>query len=310
MGWTGVGVSCYSGPSARAIVADCFGLATVTFEDNIREPAAGLLELVAPLFPLEAVLLVALASSAFSLSAEDRSRIGGALSLTSAGLLATFGLAVAAGMPVNDPLAVFFVISLVAATGAVGTSAMAALDKPLALYKADLQDLIAIESPLDLFNANDVSSFYRASTITGLIVGAAFAFSPVSPIAVFDEELPVTHMLRADVGVYIIALLCPIQAALFRAARDNTLGSEATRALNTATGVAIALLVLDGRAQVEIGTKMFAALPADSPLVALVQSGDPTRPEANTTAAFTVGLAVALVYLYQATFNREATRSL
>ena len=43
--------------SARGIVTDVFGLPTSTFEDNLREPAAGLLEITAPLFPLEATTL-------------------------------------------------------------------------------------------------------------------------------------------------------------------------------------------------------------------------------------------------------------
>jgi len=234
--------------------------------------------------------------------------MGGAVGLTSAGVAATFAIGVASGLPVTNGAAVGGVVALALATAALGWSAGSAVEKPLELYKRDAQDLVSVESPLDLFNANDVSTFYRSSTLVGLLVGSAFAFSPVSPIAVFDEELPVTHMLRQDVGVFIVALLSPIQAALFRAARDGTLGEQMTRQLNTLTGVAISLLVLDGKAQVEIGTAAFGALPPDSPLRALVASGDPSRPEANTTAAFSVGLLVACVYLYQAAFNREQAR--
>lgn len=70
-------------------------------------------------------------------------------------------------------------------------------------------------------------------------------------------------------------------------------------------GGRIALLVFDGRAQVETGTRLFDELPADSAIRALVQAGDPSRPEANTTAAFSVGFVVAFVYLYQALFNTQ-----
>ena len=62
-------------------------------------------------------------------------------------------------------------------------------------------------------------------------------------------------------------------------------------------------------AQVELGSQLYAALPADSPIIALVQSGDPSRPEANTTAAFSVGFLVACVYLFQAALNREPSTS-
>jgi hypothetical protein len=196
---------------------DLFGLPTTTFEDNLREPAAGLLELFSPLLPLEAMLLLALANG-LSISAEDRSRIGGALSLTSAGVAACFGSALASGMPVTNVGAVVALLALTTATGTLGYTAARSIDNPVELYKADALELVSIQSPLDLFDANDVSTFYRSSTLTGLLVGSAFLFSPVSPIAVFDEELPVTHMMRQDLGLYIIALLCPIQAALCRAA--------------------------------------------------------------------------------------------
>jgi hypothetical protein len=303
-GWAGVGVACYSGPSSRAIVEDCFGLATVTFEDAIREPAAGLLELVSPLLPLEGVLLLGLASATVSLSARDRSRIGLSLGLTSALTLASGAMAISAGMPLLNTAALSLLLALTATTGCLGARAVS-VEAPLALCKEDAKELVSVESTLELFNLNDVSTFYRSSTLLGVLVGAAFAFSPVSPIAVLDDESAVTHFVRQEVGVYIFALLGPVQAALFRAARAGALADDASRALNTATGIATALLVLDGKAQVDSGTALYAALPPDSPIIALVQGGDAARPEANTTAAFSIGLVVALVYLYQAAINRQ-----
>lgn len=114
---------------------------------------------------------------------------------------------------------------------------------------------------------------------------------------------------RQLTGVYILALLCPVQTALFRAARDGTLATKATRALNLVTGVAIGALVLDGRNQVDAGSRAFATLAANDPLRALVESGDGGRVSANTTAAFTVGFVVALVYLYQAAFRSSEQRA-
>ena len=190
-------------------------------------------------------------ASTIEIGPEDRCRVGGTLGLTSAAIASTFALAVGSGMPVNNPAAVGSVIALAAVTGALGASTVSSSAvAPLPLFREDARELTRVESALELFNANDVSTFYRSSTIVGLLVGAAFAFSPVSPIAVFDEELPVTHMMRQDVGVYIMALLCPVQAALFRAAKRGNLAEPSTRALNTATGLAIAALVFDGRAQV------------------------------------------------------------
>lgn len=79
-------------------------------------------------------------------------------------------------------------------------------------------------------------------------------------------------------------------------------GAKALRRLNTVTGVVITLLVLDGRAQVNQGTAGFAALPPSDPFLAVLTEklADPEavgRASTNTTAAFTVGLIVGLVYL-------------
>ena len=57
--------------SARGIVTDVFGLPTSTFEDNLREPAAGLLEITAPLFPLEATTLSLLNWNSTCMHLED-----------------------------------------------------------------------------------------------------------------------------------------------------------------------------------------------------------------------------------------------
>jgi hypothetical protein len=41
-----------------------------------------------------------------------------------------------------------------------------------------------------------VSLFYQASVLTGILVGASFIFSPISPINLFETEAPATHFLR------------------------------------------------------------------------------------------------------------------
>ena len=144
-GWSAVGISAFSGPSARSIVSDCFGLQATTFEDNIREPAAGLLELFAPLLPLEGFLLLALANS-MTLSAEDRSRIGGSITLTSFGVLGTMALALGAGMPIESTGTVATVASLAALSGALGVKAARVVDDPLGLYQQDAQALTAVRA--------------------------------------------------------------------------------------------------------------------------------------------------------------------
>ena len=48
---------------SRPIIENVFGLSTTTFEDNVREPAAGFLALYSPLGVLEGCLCLALAGA-------------------------------------------------------------------------------------------------------------------------------------------------------------------------------------------------------------------------------------------------------
>jgi hypothetical protein len=314
LGWAALSAYAYDPERSRILMTTCFALPTATFEDNVREPAAGLLETTAPLGSLEAVLLLGLASSAaLALNSVDRARLGLTLATTSAVTIGAFYLAVSEGMPLESLPQVAFFDLLVSMSFLASVKSAASSDiSPAEIVTADGRALLtggpAAGEDADLASdgGGQVALFYRSSTVVGLLVGAAFLLSPVSPIALFDEELPVTHLFRQYLGVFIAFLLCPVQAALYRAARRGTLAEPTTRKLNTATGVCIAGLVLDGRNQVDTGTRAFAALPADDPLRAIVDAASVasgSRPEANTTAAFSVGICVALVYLWQAAFN-------
>ena len=135
------------------------------------------------------------------------------------------------------------------------------------------------------------------------LVGASFIFSPVNPIGIFETESAATHLFRAVCGIYIALVLCPAESLLWRCTKAGELDRATARALNGAVGLASGLLVVDGRVQVETGSKAFAELvnaQPDSLIVQMVNAGDVGRSETNTTAAFTVGLIVALFYLAQA----------
>jgi len=319
-GWAGLTCAAYSPTGARLLINDAFGLDSSNFEDSIREPAAGLLELTSALFPLEAALLLVLSTTLVA-TAENRARIGGALALTSGGVIGTLGLALASGGEVASAAAVGGFATLNAGTAAAGLRAFSGCD-PLGLFVADARELvsgggapsapparIAPRRAAAAAPPSPVASFYRGSAVLSLLVGLSFFASPVSPIALFDAEGPITHMARQDVGVYLLALVCPVQASLYRAAAatPSTLGEPSTRALNGLASLVFLLLTLDGKAQVEAGTEALAALAADSPIRALIDTvGDASRPTANTTAAFSVGFVVALVYLYQAATTKAA----
>jgi len=298
--------------SAGPIVQSSFGIAQETFEQKLREPACGFLEITSPIFILEAALLLALARSL--VGSEEKARVGGALGLTGAMSLALLFLAFASGLSVAQPAAVGGGVALIAATTVLGMRAATSVDEPAALLKSDAQDLLPIvagsapDAPALSEGQGDaqLAFFYRGSTLVGLVVGASFIASPVSPIALFDTpEAPVTHWLRQELGVYICFLLAPVQAALYRAARAGELGRTSNRILNLVTGVVCSLLVLDGRYQVNLGGAAFAALEPGTPLYEAiqVQLADPQavgRASTNTTAAFSVGLIVGLVYLLTA----------
>ena len=92
--WLALVPPSYTNP--QPIIETVFGLPSTSFEDRLKEPAGGFLEITSPLFVLEAGLLFALAGSlsatASNLSAKDRSRVGAAVHISSGGALATFGL--------------------------------------------------------------------------------------------------------------------------------------------------------------------------------------------------------------------------
>ena len=287
------------------MISNVFGLETETFEQNLREPAAGFLALYSPLGVLEGALCFALAG-AVALSAEDRSRTGAALASTSGATLLALAAAFASGLEVTNVPALFAATALVATSGGLGLRAVGAIDDPVAKYKEDAAAIIPFAQTEDPSATVATSLFYRSSTLVGILVGLSFIASPVSPIALFDTpESPVTHLMRQELGIYIVFLLAPVQAALYRAAIGGTLSDATIRAANIVTGLCCCLLVCDGRFQVNAGTAAFASLEPGTDFYDAVTMalGDPAavgRAQTNTDAAFTVGFIVSAFYLYQA----------
>ena len=273
---------------------------------GVQQPAAGFLQLAATLMPLEAALLQLLASSTLDEAAvETRARLSASVVLAAGGALGACVAAASTGLTVVDPAGLAVVLAL---CGASAVSVLRPLlreistDELSALAASDTRSLLgqdtsapaqrgksraiapaaAADSPLDLF--------YRSSAIASLVVGGAFALSPISPLAVYEAELPVTYLARALFGVYIALLLSPIQIELYTAARRGELGRRSARRLNLLCAASIGLLDGCGNAQVR----------AQEVLVEGIESlPDTFRFEANTTAAFYTALLVAIVYLVQ-----------
>ena len=299
------------GPTLAQTVETIFGLPQTTLGDCLREPAGGLLDLTSVLSLLDIALLLILAASLgdkprVTLLPEDAARIGAAVGLTAAGVLATLVLGLATGLELTPVTASLAALSAATAV-AGGRVASDAVDAPLQQCAADLRALLPFGGGNGASDGDDgdeqgnviVGTFYRSSTLIGLIVGASFVFSPVSPISIFDTEAALTRMLRQDLGVYISFVVCAAEASLFRFARDGLLATPRAKALNLLTGLTVCLLVNDGLAQVNQGTALVAALDPSDPLVQEILGGDSFRATTNLDAAYALGNSIGLVYLVQ-----------
>ncbi|CAH0378794.1 unnamed protein product [Pelagomonas calceolata] len=296
--WVALGARTFDAANAREAVG-ALGVATATFEDNIREPAAGFLELTSPLFVLQGVLLLALSANVFA--SKDAARVSSSIALASATTLLALALAVVAGAPVENGFE--FITDPLFITAAVALKAAGSTEEDaFELIRGDVVELATdggSVAPEDGYGKT-LATFYRGSCLVGILVGASFILSPINPIGIFDTESPATHFFRALCGISIALVLAPAQSILWRAAKAGELSANSSRALNAALGLASGLLVVDGRLQVEEGTRQFAQLDPSSAIAKAVELGDVGRSVTNTDAAFSVGLVVALFYVAQA----------
>lgn len=292
LSWLAVAAPMLGDPSS--VTLDVFGL-DVSGGYGVQQPAAGFLQLAATLVPLEAALLLALASDALD-ARQTRARVSAAVVLAGAGVVATCAAAAATGLSIEQPAAVLGVLSLSAVSAASVARPLLREISPSELtqiYADDARTLVRGDGDSD---GGALPSFYRSSAIASIVVGGAFMLSPISPLAVYEAELPVTYLARAAFGVYIALLLAPVQFALYRAADERRLTEPTGRLLNLICAASIVLLDGCGNAQVR----------AQEVLVAGVDGlPDTFRFETNTTAAFYTALLVAIVYLVQGLREQE-----
>jgi|TARA_B110000196_G_scaffold217927_1_gene187184 hypothetical protein len=324
LSWAAISLPLLTDPSAVAL--DVFGLDVRSGGYGVQQPAAGFLQLAATLMPLESALLLLLASGALTEMA-SRARISASVVCASAGLIGTLTAAYATGLEVTEPLAVGALLSSCLLSAACVLRPLlreSSVDELKALYTEDVRTLVLGEEQEELpptptapararfgrrqpasasavtsspaGNRAVVSNFYRSSALASVVVGGAFLLSPISPLAVYDAELPITYLARADFGVYIALLLAPVQFELYRAATKGGLGSPNAKVLNLLCAASIVLLDACGNAQVRLQEVLVAGI-GDLP--------DTFRFEANTTAAFYTALLVAVFYLFQGLSARD-----
>ena len=262
-GWAALISQTLGVDTSRAVAERVLAIPQRTFEDCVREPIGGLLDLTSVLCILQVALLGLLAAPDV-LEGEDRARAASAAGLTSIGVFVAGAIELASGAPASPEAAG---VGLLAAATAAASAAAAtsAVDAPASLLAADAAALLPF-GDADGEDADPlVSTFYRGSTIIGLLVGASFIFSPVSPISIFDEESAATLMLRQDFGFYVCFIVAAVEARLFRFAAAGELSAPRAKALNVLAGLVICLLVNDGLAQVKAGTAALQALDPSDP---------------------------------------------
>ena len=153
-------------------------------------------------------------------------------------------------------------------------------------------------------NRGYLELYYKGSFFLTLVVGGAFAFSPLSPLSLVNAADPASNLLQRTFGLGACFMLAPAQAVLARAAAEadgRGMSRPANRLLNLAIALSIAgidtatVLSNDGAQRVLGGetTQAYEAAAASGALDAA--SGG----LANYVAALLTSASICGVYLYQ-----------
>jgi hypothetical protein len=82
--------------------------------------------------------------------------------------------------------------------------------------------------------------YYKLSFWASMIVGGAFAFSPLSPLAIVNEYTPSSQIIQRAFGLGTVFMLAPAQFVLLDAASRGRLGGGTFKKLNLSIAAAIA----------------------------------------------------------------------
>ena len=138
--------------------------------------------------------------------------------------------------------------------------------------------------------------YYKLSFWASMIVGGAFAFSPLSPLAIVNEFTPSGQIVQRAFGLGAVFMLAPAQFVLLDACRRGRLGGGTFKKLNLAVAAAIA-----GIDAMTVYT--FGAAQALSPDAAVL--ADASGGIYNYVGALAVSFSIFGVYLYQGIFARK-----
>jgi len=143
-----------------------------------------------------------------------------------------------------------------------------------------------------------LSNFYLNGFFLSILVGASFAFSPVSPIAPVDVgETFVSRLLRANYGLGLMFLPATVSLILSEAVTEGTLGRLSSRVLNVSYGALVGIsgyITLYGRSD---------SMEAVDNLSETFEQVD--RFSSNTAAAGSIAALSTIFYLAQALLAKD-----
>jgi len=139
--------------------------------------------------------------------------------------------------------------------------------------------------------------YYKLSFWTTIFVGGAFAFNPLSPLAIINEPYPSAQLLQRAFGLGAVFMLAPAQFVLVNAARQGRMGEDIFKKLNLS--IAVAIVGLD--ASTIYGAQQTLALNSDVEALQAASSGGIY----NFVGALSVSFSILAVYLYQGLFAKD-----
>ncbi|CAJ1940138.1 unnamed protein product [Cylindrotheca closterium] len=238
IGWAAAGLE--TGVNTAGVCESVFGFArdpSIGVDDFDLDFSGAYVATSSYLEFVDVSVLLLLASTAI-LSSENMRRLWMGASIKHVAGLAVFALGIANGYEGGPMLPIY--LGLEALTiAALFARFQEEKDEPTFedIVPSSLEDFASVLDASRISSGSLVESFYRLGFFSALLVGASFAFSPVSPIAPVDVgETLCSKVLRAQYGISIAFLLTPISILQAEAVASGSLGTLGSRVLNVAYG--------------------------------------------------------------------------
>jgi hypothetical protein len=202
------------------------------------------------------------------------------------------------GVPAPSPAAVLGVFAALAPAGLASASAITKYGNGFAAsferVKRDWSAVTDLRSTTE--RGGYLERYLKLSFWASMIVGGAFAFSPLSPLAIVNEYTPSSQFIQRAFGLGTVFMLAPAQFVLLDAAQRGRLGGGTFKKLNLSIALAVA-----GIDAMTVYT--FAAAQALNPDVDALREA--SGGIYNYVGALGVSFSILAVYLYQGVFAKN-----